>query len=75
MNKLLTRVNKWNLDMFRLAELNAGSPLAVLGMRILTERGLISSLSLDRVKLINFLCRVEDAYGLPHPPAATRQPR
>eukprot|EP00037_Helgoeca_nana_P031032 m.391492 g.391492 ORF g.391492 m.391492 type:complete len:669 (+) comp28316_c0_seq11:5319-7325(+) len=62
-NHLLSRVNKWNLNIFRLAELNAGSPLAVLGLRILSERNLIESLHLNRTKLINFLCRVEDGYG------------
>lgn len=61
-NRLLSRVNKWNLDIFRLAELNAGSPLAVLGLRVLSERNLIHTLHLDKTKLINFLCRVEDSY-------------
>jgi hypothetical protein len=61
-NRLLSWVNKWNLNIFRLAELNAGSPLAVLGLRILSEWNLIESLHLNRTKLINFLCRVEDGY-------------
>lgn len=32
------------------------------GMRILSERNLFQLLKLDKVKMVNFLCRIEDAY-------------
>lgn len=63
---ILSKVDDWSIDLFKLSDLTNGAPLAMLGMRILRERGLIESLKLDSARMLNFLWKVEESYQ-PYP--------
>jgi len=63
---ILSKVDDWSIDLFKLSDLTNGAPLAMLGMRILRERGLIESLKLDSARMLNFLWKVEESYH-PYP--------
>ena len=50
--ELLKEVDVWSFDIFKLHDLARGEPLTILAMKILHDRGLIESLRLDRVSVM-----------------------
>lgn len=46
---LLQRINRWDLDMFKLYNLADESPVTAIGMKIVGDFGLWDALPLDRV--------------------------
>lgn len=60
--ELLKDVDSWNFDIFALDVVGHNSPLAVLAMKVLHDRGLIENLHLDGTLLANFFMSVERSY-------------
>jgi len=59
---LLNRVDTWDFDVFELAELTNGQPLAYLSYVLLDRQGLLERCHLDVFKLRCFLRLTEQAY-------------
>ncbi len=49
-------MDSWDFDVFALDELSGHRPLAMLGMKIMHDRGLIEQLKLDTVPCGFLLC-------------------
>ena len=48
--KLLVGTDEWDLNIFKLHKLTDGQPLTILGMKLIHDRGLITSLKLNVVR-------------------------
>lgn len=46
---MLAGTDSWDLDVFKLAKLTNGCPIATLALKIFHDRGLVQSLKLDVV--------------------------
>jgi len=62
LSALLNRIDTWDFDVFELAELTNGQPLAYLSYVLLERHGLLERCHLDVFKLRCFLRLTEQAY-------------
>eukprot|EP00898_Chlorokybus_atmophyticus_P008846 jgi/Chlat1/8963/Chrsp94S08256 len=63
---LLVSAGLWDFEVFQLAALTNGKPLSTMGMMLMDRHGLISRMSLNEQKLLNFFHAVEQ--GMPKNP-------
>ncbi|CAF0857107.1 unnamed protein product [Didymodactylos carnosus] len=61
---LLTRINDWGLDIFRIEDLSDQRPLTVITYRIFQERSLFGIYAIEPHTLISYLLTLEDHYQL-----------
>lgn len=59
---VLAKVDDWQFDAFRLAEVSNGRPLSLLGFALLKRYDIVKHFQLDELRLVRFLMRVEDGY-------------
>lgn len=64
---VLAHMDRWGLDLFRLADISCGSPLTVLTYKIVESRGLLREFGLKPHQLVNYLRRVEEHYQSANP--------
>lgn len=57
----------WQFDIFAFAELTKGHTLSMLFYHLAKQTGLMEALSLDQIKLCNFLRKVEQGYDPNNP--------
>lgn len=55
-------LDKWGIDIFRLAELSCNRPLTVVAYTIFEKRDLVRCFKIDPQSLINFFILIEDNY-------------
>ena len=59
---LLSRINDWGLDTFRIEELSGQRPLTAITYRIFQERFLLRTYGIEPHTLISYLLTLEDHY-------------
>ena len=57
----------WQFDIFAFADLTPGHTLSMLFYHLVKQTGLLQALTLDQVKLCNFLRKVEHGYDPNNP--------
>lgn len=61
-SQILSKVDEWQFDAFRLADASGGRPLSTLSYYLFRRFDLIDKFQLDETKLLRFLSRVEEGY-------------
>lgn len=62
LSSLLSRIDEWGLDTFRIEELSGQRPLTVITYKIFKQRLLDQTYSIDDRTLISYLLTLEDHY-------------
>ena len=62
LNAVLSHVDDWQFDAFKLSECSHGRPLSMLSFVLFKRLEVISKYGLDETKLVKFLMKVEDGY-------------
>ena len=60
--QVLSKVDDWQFDAFKLYEVSQGRPLSLLSFALLKRSEVVDKFQLDEHKLVKFLMRVEDGY-------------
>ncbi|XP_046446679.1 cAMP-specific 3',5'-cyclic phosphodiesterase-like isoform X8 [Daphnia pulex] len=63
LGKFLDEVDRWGIDIFRIAELSSNRPLTAVTYAIFKERGLMNAFKIPDKTLVSFLMTLEDHYG------------
>ncbi|XP_045024894.1 cAMP-specific 3',5'-cyclic phosphodiesterase isoform X2 [Daphnia magna] len=63
LGKFLDEVDRWGIDIFRIAELSSNRPLTAVTYAIFKERGLMNAFKIPDKTLVSFLMTLEDNYG------------
>jgi len=61
--KLLDEIDRWGIDIFRIAELSSNRPLTAITYAIFKERDLMKTFKIPAKTLVSFLMTLEDHYG------------
>ncbi|XP_013784080.1 cAMP-specific 3',5'-cyclic phosphodiesterase-like [Limulus polyphemus] len=62
LGKLLENIDKWGVDIFRIAECSSYRPLTAVTYTIFKDRGFLNTFKISAKTLINFLVTLEDHY-------------
>jgi hypothetical protein len=62
LRSLLSRINDWGLDTFRIEDLSGQRPLTAITYRIFQERFLLRTYAIEPHTLISYLLTLEDHY-------------
>jgi len=59
---ILSKVDDWQFDAFKLNEVSGGRPLSYLSFALFKRFNLVENMQMDEHRLVKFLMRVEDRY-------------